>query len=433
MDIGIIGAGTAGLAAAYDLTRLGHRVTVYEARPYVGGLAAGFRDERWEWSLDRFYHHWFASDKEIINFIRELGLGDRLFFPRPTTSVYYQGEVYPLDSVMRVLAFRPLPLYDRLRFGLVTALLRYLPFWRPLERYTAHEWLSRALGRRTYEILWEPLLIGKFGAEHYRQVNMAWFWARIAKRTPRLGYFEGGIQAFLDELAARVQKQGAALRLNTHVRQIAREGERIRLTTRAGHDLYDRVLATCSPHALRDRTPELPAHYAAGLERLKSLGAVVLVLALRQPLTDRHYWINLPKREGFPFLSLVEHTNYVPPQHYGDDHIVYCGDYLPPDNPYFEIEAEALLERFTPALQLINSDFRPDWVRRLWKFTEIYAQPVPEVNHSRNIPPLETPIPGLYLANMSQVYPWDRGMNYAVELARQAAKVVGADTDSGRG
>lgn len=425
MDIGIIGAGVAGLSAAYDLTRQGHRVTVYEARSYVGGLSAGFRDERWEWSLERFYHHWFATDKDVIDLIGELGLAERLFFPRPTTSLYYHGAIYPLDSPLRVLAFRPLPFLDRLRFGAVTAFLRYTPFWRPLERHTAHAWMSRALGKRAYEILWEPLLIGKFGDEFYRQVNMAWFWARLAKRTPRLGYFRGGFQALWDELAERVRRQGGTIRLESHVRGVRRAGERLRLELAVGEAVHDRVLATCSPRMLRERAPELPPDYAAGLEALQSIGAVVLVLALPQRLTPHHYWINLPKREGFPFLALVEHTNYISPEHYGGEHLVYCGDYLPPEHPYFAAEPEALLERFTPALQRVNPAFSPAWVRRMWKFTEIYAQPVPLLNHSRNIPPLQTPLPGLYMANMSQVYPWDRGTNYAVQLGRAAARLVG--------
>jgi len=425
LDIGIIGAGVAGLTAAYDLTKQGHRVTVYEARPYVGGLSAGFRSERWDWSLERFYHHWFATDQDVIGLIKELGLSDGLFFPRPTTSLYHQGGIYPLDSPMRVLAFRPLPLLDRVRFGAVTALVRYNPFWRPLERHTAHTWLSHALGRRAYEILWEPLLIGKFGDGFYRQVNMAWFWARLAKRTPRLGYFVGGFQALWDTLAERVRQQGGTVRLESHVRQVLREGERLRLVLGAGAVVHDRVLATCSPHMLRERTPDLPPDYAAGLETLQSLGAVVLILALEHSLTDQHYWINLPKREGFPFLALVEHTNYIPREHYGGDTIVYCGDYLPPDHPYFEAEPAELLERFAPALRKINPAFAPSWVRQAWKFTESYAQPVPLLHHSRHIPPVQTPLAGLYMANMSQVYPWDRGTNYAVQLGREAARLVG--------
>jgi protoporphyrinogen oxidase len=166
----------------------------------------------------------------------------------------------------------------------------------------------------------------------------------------------------------------------------------------------------------------LPGDYLEGLKKLKSMGAVVLILALKRRLTDGHYWINLPKGEGFPFLGLVEHTNFVEPEHYGGDHLVYCGDYLNPDHEYFSLSQTELLARFLPALARFNPDFKPDWVRASWLFREKYAQPVPPVNHSYNIPDLATPIPGLYWASMSQVYPWDRGTNYAVEIGQEVAR-----------
>jgi protoporphyrinogen oxidase len=307
----------------------------------------------------------------------------------------------------------------------VAAFVRYTPFWRPFERVTAHGWLSKALGTRAYEILWQPLLEGKFG-RYYQEVNMAWFWARLAKRTPRLGYFKGGFQAFLDALAGKVRELGGDLRLGHHVRGIhPTPGGPVRLELRAGDVVHDRVLATCSPQMLKARTPALPPTYTAELEALTSMGAVVMVLALRHSVTDEHYWINIPKREGFPFLAFVEHTNYVDSAHYGGETLVYCGDYLPPEHPYFEMDKEALLETYIPGIQRINPAFNRDWIRQTWKFTEAYAQPVPRVDHARRIPPLKTPLPNLWMANMSQVYPWDRGTNYAVELGRRAAKAVG--------
>lgn len=451
MDIGIIGAGVTGLTAAYDLTRQGHRVILYEARPYVGGLAAGFKDAAWEWALERFYHHIFASDRDIIALVHELGIGDTLFFPSPVTSILKDGHLYPINKPLfgpwlerlplgrqlsdvadllatglRVLAFRPIPLLARLRVGLVTAYLRYNPRWQPLEQVTAHEWLARAAGVRAYEAFWQPLLEGKFGP-YYRDVNMAWFWARVVARTPKLGYFKGGFQAFLETLAARVREQGGHILLEHHVRSIHPTADgRIRLELRDATPVHERVLATCSPQMLKARTPALPAAYTAGLDALTSMGAVALVLALRQPVSAGHYWINIPKREGFPFLAFVEHTNYIDRRHYGGDTLVYCGDYLEPGHPYFELEPEALLERFIPGIQRLNPAFDRSWIRKVWKFSEIYAQPVPLLNHSRNIPPLATPIPNLFMANMSQVYPWDRGTNYAVEIGRRAARVVGS-------
>lgn len=426
MDIAIIGAGITGLTAAYDLTRAGHRVTVYEARPYAGGLAAGFQDERWEWPLERFYHHWFASDREAIILIRELGVADRLFFPRPTTSIYYRGRIYPFDSPIRVLRFTPLPFHDRLRVGLVTLYLRRLRRWEPLEAVTAEEWTRRAVGPRAYEILWKPLLISKFGEEEYRNVNMAWFWARLHKRTPRLGYFVGGFQGFVDVLTERVRQQGGRVLLNAPVRRLRFQEDRWTVEYAGGWATHEAVIATCAPSALADMAPDLPADHAARLRALKAMGAVTLILALDRPLTHGHYWINLPKGDEFPFMGLVEHTNYISPEHYGGDHIVYCGDYLPPDHPIFGMDKETLLEHYRPGLERIRPDFRPEWVRAFWMFAEPYAQPVPTLHHSRNIPPLRTPLPGLWMANISQVYPWDRGTNYAVELGRRVAREMGA-------
>jgi protoporphyrinogen oxidase len=441
MDIGIVGAGITGLSAAYDLARAGHSVTIYEARPYPGGLSAGFRDERWDWPLERFYHHWFASDEDVLGLIDELGASDRAFFPRPTTTLYHEGQLYPLDApvpglewipfsplhrAIRVLSFTPLPLIDRLRAGLVGVYLTMTRNWRPLERVTAHEWMRDKVGPRAYKILWEPLLISKFGEAHYRDVNMAWMWARLYKRTAALGYFEGGFQGFIDLLAETVETHGGTLRLDTHVRGIHPVEGGIRLELDGEDAIHEQVIATCSPHMLRERTPELPPETVARLDRLNSMGAIVLVLALRQRLTEGHYWINLPKGTEIPFMGLVEHTNYISREHYGGDHLVYCGDYLPPDHPYFEYTKDELLDTFLPGLTKIRPDFSRDWVRKSWMFTERYAQPVPELNHSRNVPPLKTPIPGLWMANMSQVYPWDRGTNYAVEIGRRVAQEVQA-------
>jgi protoporphyrinogen oxidase len=187
-------------------------------------------------------------------------------------------------------------------------------------------------------------------------------------------------------------------------------------------------MATTSPRLLTRLVPALPSAYLAQLHALKSMGAVVLILALTHQLSEEGiYWHNLPKGEGFPFLALCEHTNFVSPQYFGGDHIVYCGDYLVPGHEYFAMTHDELLERFLPALPRFNSKFDRSWIRKSWLFREPYAQPVPPVNHSRNIPDIRTPIPRLYFASMSQVYPWDRGTNYAVEIGRRTAQMILAD------
>jgi len=422
MNIGVIGAGITGLSAAYDLTRNGHKVTVYESRPYAGGLAAGFRAEGWEWPLERFYHHWFATDRDIIQLIEELGARDRLFFPRPMTSIYHGGHIYPFDSALRVLQFKPLSPVDRLRVGACVLYLKLIRDWRRLEGITAADWTRRAGGKRAYELFWKPMLVSKFGESYYGKVNMAWLWARFHKRTSRLGYFQGGFQGFIDLLTDKIKLQGGSIRLGCPVQRIERSGAVMEVALEHELECYDAILATCSPHQLIGLAPQLPASYTAKLRALRSMGAAVLVLALKQSLVPDHYWVNIPAGEGFPFMGLVEHTNFVSATHYGGAQLVYCGDYLPLGHPYLHCSSAQLLEAYLPGLRRINPQFRKDWIRNYWMFREEYAQPIPLVNHSRSILPLTTPINGLWMANMSQVYPWDRGSNYSVAWGRRVAR-----------
>jgi protoporphyrinogen oxidase len=298
------------------------------------------------------------------------------------------------------------------------------PFWKPLEAHTADSWMRRWFGERIYGKIWRPLLVGKFGEEYYRLVNMAWFWARMHSRSQSLLSYEGGIQALSDQLAERLAGMGVVFRYSTPVGLIAPQADgRVRVATAGSGEVFDRCLATVSPRQLARMTPTLPPAYLSGLLSLRHMGAVVMILALRHQLAESGvYWHNLPKEAGFPFLALVEHTNFLPRERFGGDHIIYCGDYLPEEHEYFRLPKKDLLARFIPALKRFNPRFDPDWVRESWLFKSAYAQPVPLVNHSRNIPNVRTPLQGLFYAGMSQVYPWDRGMNYAVRLARQTVR-----------
>ncbi len=427
MKIGIIGAGVAGLTAAYDLARAGHTVTVYEAAPQAGGLASGFRDERWEWPLERFYHHIFTTDKAIIDLTNAIGFGDKLMFRGPVTAQWWQGRGVPLDSPARVLRFGGIPFLDRVRFGMAIAYLKYVTNdWQRLERDTADAWSRRWMGEPAYRALIRPLLEGKFGP-YADEVNMAWLWSRFKARSFKLGYYVGGFQGFSDALAEAVRRQGATVHLQTPIsalEQLPEGGWRI-VPPAGPAATFDAVLVTGAPGLLGKLAPQLPPDYLGRLRSLRSMGAVVMTIALTKPLTDGLYWVNMPK-DQFPFLALVEHTNFIESSHYGGDHLIYCGDYLDPSHEYFRMSQDELLERFIPALQKVNPRFERAWVRKVWLHRETYAQPIVPVGHSSAIPPIPTPLPGLFWASMSQVYPWDRGTNFAVELGQQAARAIGS-------
>lgn len=432
--IGIVGAGAAGLSAAWELTQHGHQVTIFEAEGQVGGLAAGFKDENWEWTLEKFYHHWFQSDKDLLQLADELGVRDKILFPRPKTSLWSQGDFIQIDGAISALTTDFLTWPEKIRFGLVMLYLRLGNQWRWMEKYTAETWLLRYFGRSLYEKMWRPLLIGKFG-EFYNEANMAWMWARLHSRTTRLGTYQGGFQAFLEDLAKALTAKGVKIEFNAPVECVEKQADgKIKLQSGENSYFFDAVISTTSPRLLLKIVPSLSDSYAQQVGKLRSMGAVVVILALQQQLmTNGTYWLSLPaetpdkSQNEFPILALVEHTNYMDKKHYGNDHLVYLGDYVPLDHVYFKMSDEELKNLFTESLKKINPGVSSDWIRKWWVFRAPYAQPLPTVNHSQNIPDLRTSIQGIYWASMSQVYPWDRGTNYAVEIGRRVARLTMED------
>ncbi|NLH09985.1 MAG: FAD-dependent oxidoreductase, partial [Holophagae bacterium] len=249
MRAAIIGAGIGGLAAAYDLVRAGWEVTVFEAAPVVGGLASGFREPHWDWSVERFYHHWFASDRHLLGFAEELGLGKGVIFRRPTTVMYHDGRFFPFDSPLAALRFPGLGWgLDKLRIGLVGLYLRRTRNWQPFEQVTVAAWMRRWAGDRVWERMWEPMVVGKFGERFAPLVNMAWLWARLHARTPSLGTYEGGFQAFVDQVAQQLRQRGARFELGARVERIAAHagGGLAVAVAGSGELVFDRCLATCS-------------------------------------------------------------------------------------------------------------------------------------------------------------------------------------------
>ncbi|HEY7849694.1 MAG TPA: FAD-dependent oxidoreductase [Ktedonobacterales bacterium] len=418
----ILGGGALGLTLAWRLAQAGERVVVFEREAEAGGLAAGFHvGEHGPW-LEKFYHHLFATDSDAIALIEELGLGAKLTWRTPNSSMLIGGKPYRLDSDPRsILSLTPLPLLDRLRLGAGGAVLKFLPSPGPLASSTAAAWLSRWMGPRAYDAIWKPMLVGKFG-ERADDIAMPWMWARAHYRTLRLGYLLGGFQQIYEALVAGVEARGGAVRLGVEVRAIHPEGSGLRVTSALGDETFARVISTLPTRVTCRLAPDLPADYRARYDWGEAFGAHCLILALDRPLLPQHiYWLAIGD-EGYPFLSAIEHTNFIGPEEYGDRRLVYFGNYIPMSHPVLRETPEQALERYLPGILRLNPTFQRDWITNLWGFAAPWAQPIVTRKYANHIPPHETPIPNLYVANMFQVYPQDRGQNYSIRLANRLAQ-----------
>lgn len=417
MKIAIIGAGFTGLAAAHTLIKKGHSVTVFERDQQPGGLAIGYQEKEWDWTLEAFYHHWFLSDTTVLDLARELSYP--VVIRRPKTSHLIDGKIYQLDSPMTLLTFKKLSVVQRVQMGLVLSLFRFNPFWRPLERFSATAFLSRTIGDKAYKIFWEPLLVGKFG-KHANEISLAWFWARIAKRTTKLAYPKGGFLQFAKRLSEEVIKNGGVINYNASIMSITQKEGKVSL---GSNGVFDKVLVTLPAGAFLKLAPSLSQSYRDKLGKLQGLGAVVLILRLREKLLkDNTYWLSICDTKA-PVLAVVEHTNFMDSKNYNNEHLVYLGHYLPVGHPYFAMSDKELLKTLDPFIKKLNPDYKKSLIG-IKKFSVPFAQPIIQINYSRIIPSFRTPMDRVFLANMQQVYPWDRGTNYAAELGIKVANLM---------
>ena len=421
MKVGIIGAGFGGLAVGYRLAKAGVEVVIIESEDKPGGLAVGFKEPGWKWSLEKHYHHWFTSDSAIINLAEEIG--HKVIFVRPRTSTFIDGKSYQLDSVSSLLKFNKLSLIDRVRTGLILANLKSSSSWEPLESVTAENFIKKYMGEKSWETLWEPLFEKKF-SYYSKEIPASWFWARIKKRSPSLGYPEEGFLSFAKHVERELRKNKVKLYYKTKVEKITKSKKGFIVNTDRGDASFDKVVATLPSYGFVKIVPNLPQDYKESLLSLNGIGAVNLVLSLnKQFLDDGTYWLNI-NNIRFPFVSVCEHTNFMDKKYYNNEHLVYVGNYLPHEHPYYKKDAVDLLREFFPYLATINPKFNKDWINNVYLFKAPFAQPIIPLNYSKIIPPFETPIEGLYLCNIQQVYPWDRGTNYAVENGEKIADLI---------
>ena len=440
MRVGIIGGGVAGLAAAYHLTKEGHFAEVFEVAPFLGGQASTF--DVFGGQLERGYHHLFVSDTEISDLIQELGLGGKLAWLESTVGFYHGGKIWDFASPMYLLRFKPLPFLDRIRVGFWTFILQKTKSYSKFEGVTARDWLSKRMGRRGYEVIWEPLLRGKFG-EFYDKIGMTWIWNKVTLRVAsrkgagqveHLGYPMGSFGEVIEVLAERIAQQGGVVHTSASVTQIVdADGSATAMEVQLeGGETerreYDAIIATTPSYVFTRLAPAMPPEYQSKLEDVDYLSAVLMVLVMDRPFTNK-YWMNIAD-PNMPFVALIEHTNLIDKELYGGKHILYISNYPSRDNELYQMSGDELMDLFVPHLQKINPDFERSWVIEYHHHRVDGAQPIVGVNYGARIPDHRTPLQGLYLANTTQIYPEDRGTNYSVRMGRQVAQMVMDDASS---
>jgi len=366
----------------------------------------------------------------------ELGVGKDIEWLPSRMGIWTDGRLWDFGTPVSLLRFSPLGIVDKVRFALATLYLQRKADYGPFEDVTAADWIRRYQGDRVWKTVWGPLLHQKFAARA-EQVAMVWMWGKMRLRGgsrsksgmgERLGYMRGSFARFVHALEAKIQEQGGEFHLSDPVKRIERVDQGFELLTRNGKHRADLVVVAAPvPDHLDIAGHIIDPAERDRLSQLEATSAICTVLEMDQSLTP-FYWLNIADSK-MPFGGLIEHTNYIPRDRYGGRHILYISNYLFPDHPLYRKPKAEVLEAYLPALKRINPSFDPSWILKSHHFRADYAQPVVTAGYGDRRPAMRTSVPGLYLCCMAQIYPEDRGMNYAVAYGDKAARIVLDDLD----
>ncbi|QNK75204.1 NAD(P)/FAD-dependent oxidoreductase [Variovorax sp. PAMC28562] len=426
-DVVIVGGGFTGLTAAYCLAKAGKSVKVIEADSTPGGLAGTFEFSDGV-TLEKFYHHWFNNDVFVPELVKELGMeGDVITLPS-RTGMYFNGRMWKLSTPMDLLRFKALPLIDRFRLGFLVLQVRRVKDWRTIEHLTIREWLEPLCGKTVYRIVWEPLIQAKFSV-FAETVNAVWFWKKLVLRGStrdkkggeELAYFKGGFGRLAESLVSAIRQYGGDVSLGQNVTGLKVEGNRITAVQTGIEEVSgsEFLFTPAFPIIANMFESVAPPSWLANIRRVKYLGNVCLVLRLNRSLSDT-YWLNV-NDPGFPFVGVIEHTNFDAPENYNGSRIAFLSRYLAVQDPVWAYSDEEYLQFALTHLTRMFPDFNKSWIvdYRVWHAE--FAQPVTERGYSSYVPGVETPFENGSISTMAQVYPEDRGTNYAIREGRSAA------------
>ena len=440
MNIAIIGAGFTGLTAAYRLTQKGHTVTIFEKSSDIGGLAGGFSMQNA--SLEKAYHHLFRTDIDILFLIDELGLSSDLGWYESKVGMLVKEKdsyaSYPFVGAGDLLKYSPLPFIDRVRAGVVVFFLQKYTNWKSLVSVTAYSWMEKWSGKKVMDAIWGPLLRGKF-SDFATKVSMAWMWARIHIRAnsrksilekEMLAYPKSGFLSIAEALAAKSAQQqkknvSETVITNATIESISYKDTKPQLLIQGKVYEFDALLSTIPEKNLEKLVKEpktdkneTPVDY---------LSAVVMAFSSSQSLS-KYYWHNIIDKDS-PFLVFLQHTNLVPTEWYKGQNVYYIGVYIPQQHKYMtkEFTDEMLRKEWFDYVRKLFPSFDETAITQLDLFRLPFAQHVVDLTFQDKIPPYKTLYPNTYMANFAQIFPEDRGTNFAVREGNKIAELIHTD------
>ncbi len=414
MRVIIIGAGLTGLSSALELSRE-HDVVLLEKEREAGGLTGTYGIDGYR--IERYYHHMFTKDRELLNLINELGLSGKVEWKTARTGYLMDDIMYPLNTPIEILKFPYISFFDKIRLARYVMRSKKLDY-AEFDDISCVEAIKKELGERIYLNFFEPLLRSKFG-EVYREISYAWLLARVGIRSNRglkgekLGYMEGSFHTLITKMVDRIMERGGEIITSSRVKKITKNGS---FLVRSGDDEIrgDAVISTIP-------TPDLKKLIPVELPEIKYQSSICVLFSFKEPVFDDVYWVNV--KGNYPFGAIIEHTNFIPVDEYGE-HLLYTASYSHPSSNILNMNRNDVARLHARALQKISSE-KPEW----WRVSvSKYSGVIYEKGYLKKVPDYRTNVEGLYIAGIFSApnYP-ERSMNGSIISGKECARTLMTD------
>lgn len=428
----IVGGGILGLALGYELVKSGKHVRIWERASQPGGLMGRIPFGELGIEADRYYHAILNSDHALMGLLHELGIGgDDLRLVTTKMGFFHDGRCYGMSTPLEFLRFPPLSMVDRVRLALTILQCRRIKDWRALEQIPVVRWLQKMSGKRATANIWTPLLRAKFDGS-FDDVPATYIWSRLVRMTDtrdkaskeQMVALRGGYMELVNRLVAAIQSKGGEIRCGATVDQLLVDDGHITGLRVDGRDIAsDNVVLTLQTPMARKLLPPEAAAADAQWSQLESyLGIVCMLLVLKRPLTP-YYTLNITDPR-IPFTGVIETTNLIGSENMGGYHLVYLPKYVAPGSPYARMPDGELIPEFLSHLRTMFPELADDDIAAVRVGRERYVEPLHPVGATDRIPPIASPISGLFLANTTQIYPQLTNGEASVRFAEQVAAEV---------
>lgn len=422
----IVGAGPMGLMCAMELLKQGHEVDIYERDDRIGGMSATFDFDGLE--IERYYHFICKTDHALFRLLQELGLSDKLRWVDTKMGFFHDGKLYKWGTPWALLAFNGLGFFSKLRYGLHAMYAKGIRDWRPFDRISATAWIRKWVGVRAYDVLWKSLFELKL-FEYSENISAAWIGTRIKRvalsrrnlMQESMGYLEGGSATLLRAMERFIIDRGGRIHLRSGIDRVDLLEGRVRGIVVNGEGCAcDAVISTVPIQYVPKLVPGLPVDFAERIHSIKNIPVACVILKLSQPLSE-NFWMNINDASiGIPGVIEYSNLNRMSPS------VLYAPFYMPKTHPKWAHTNDQLIDEVIGYLGRLNADFKADWVLGKYCHRYDFAQTICPPGFQDMLPPMSTPVAGLFMADTSYYYPEDRSINESVHVAHALANLAGS-------